>query len=78
MGDEQQLQVALYLLAVRELLGLEPVAALYQPLVGARLAARGLVRDDAPGRYTRTDVVDADGFDAALEHARELAERTAP
>jgi ATP-dependent helicase/DNAse subunit B len=76
-ADEQQLQVALYLLAVRELLGLEPIAGLYQPLVGARLAARGLVREGVPGRYTRTDLVDADEFDAALERARELAERTA-
>jgi PD-(D/E)XK nuclease superfamily len=76
-ADELQLQVALYLLAVRELLGLEPVAGLYQPLVGRRLGARGLVRDDVPGRYTRTDLVDADGFAAALEEARALAERTA-
>jgi RecB family exonuclease len=76
-GDELQLQVALYLLAVRDLLGLEPVAGVYQPLVGRRLAARGLVRDDVPGRYTRTDRVDADDFAAALEDARELAERTA-
>jgi hypothetical protein len=76
-ADEQQLQVALYLLAVRDLLGLEPVAGLYQPLVGRRLGARGLVRDDVPGRYTRTDLFDADGFAAALEDARELAERTA-
>jgi RecB family exonuclease len=76
-ADERQLQVALYLLAVRELLGLEPVAGLYQPLVGARLGARGLVRDGVPGRYTRTDLVDEDGFAAALEGARELAERTA-
>jgi hypothetical protein len=35
------------------------------------------VRDDVPGRYTRTDVVDADGFETALEAARELAVRTA-
>ena len=76
-ADEQQLQVALYLLAVRELLGLEPVAGLYQPLVGRKLAARGLVRDDVPGRYTRTDLVDGGGFDAALEDARALATRTA-
>ncbi len=76
-GDDLQLQVALYLLAVRELLGLEPVAGLYQPLAGRRLAARGLVRDDVPGRYTRTDLVDAAGFDAALDAARELALRTA-
>jgi hypothetical protein len=76
-ADDLQLQVALYLLAVRELLGLEPVAGLYQPLVGRKLSARGLVRDDVPGRYTRTDLVDADAFEAGLEHARELAERTA-
>ncbi len=75
--DELQLQVALYLLAVRDLLGLEPVAGLYQPLVGRRLGARGLVRDDVPGRYTRTDLVDDDGFAAVLEDARQLAERTA-
>ena len=76
-ADELQLQVALYLLAVRDLLELEPVAGLYQPLAGRRLGARGLVRDDVPGGYTRTDVVDADAFAAALEDARELAARTA-
>ncbi len=76
-AEELQLQVALYLLAVRELLGLEPVAGLYQPLAGRRLGARGLVRDGVPGGYTRTDVVDAGTFDAALESARELAVRTA-
>ena len=76
-ADELQLQVALYLLAVRDLLGLEPVAGLYQPLAGGKLGARGLVRDDVPGRYTRTDRVDPDGFAAGLEAARELAVRTA-
>ena len=76
-ADQLQLQVALYLVAVRERLGLEPVAGLYQPLAGPKLAARGLVRDDVPGRYTRTDRVDAAGFDAALDAARDLAARTA-
>jgi hypothetical protein len=76
-SDELQFQVALYLLAVRDLLGLEPVAGLYQPLAGRKLGARGLVRDDVSGSYTRTDLVDADAFDAALEEARELAARTA-
>jgi hypothetical protein len=76
-ADELQLQVALYLLAVRELLGLEPVAGLYQPLAGRKLSARGLVREGVPGGYTRTDVVDADAFAAALENARELAARAA-
>jgi hypothetical protein len=76
-ADELQLQVALYLLAVRDLLGLEPVAGLYQPLAGRTLGARGLVRDDVPGAYTRTDVVGADAFAVALEDARELAAGTA-
>ena len=67
----------LYLLAVRELLGREPVAGLYQPLAGRKLDARGLVRDDVPGDYVRTDKVDAAGFDDALEAARALAARTA-
>ena len=62
---------------MREHLGLEPVAGLYQPLAGRKLAARGLVRAGAPGSYTRTDVVDDAAFDAALEEARELAARTA-
>jgi hypothetical protein len=76
-GEDLQLQVPLYLLAVREHLGLEPVAGLYQPLAGRKLAARGLVRAGAPGSYTRTDVVGDAAFDAALEEARELAARTA-
>ena len=75
--DDLQLQVPLYLLAVRELLGREPVAGLYQPLAGRKLDARGLVRDDVPGDYVRTDKVDAAGFDDALEAVRALAARTA-
>ncbi|HWC85505.1 MAG TPA: PD-(D/E)XK nuclease family protein [Solirubrobacteraceae bacterium] len=42
------LQVALYMLAVRELLALEPVAGLYQPLGGEELRPRGVVASDAP------------------------------
>jgi ATP-dependent helicase/DNAse subunit B len=42
------LQVALYMLAVRDLLELEPVAGLYQPLGGEDLRPRGLVASDAP------------------------------
>ena len=43
---EGKLQVALYALAVRERLGVDPVAAVYQP-VGARdPRPRGVVRDD--------------------------------
>jgi ATP-dependent helicase/DNAse subunit B len=75
-ADQQQLQVALYLLAVRTLLGHEPAAGVYQPLAGRKLEPRGLVRGDVPGRYVRTDVVDDAAFDAALEDVRGLAART--
>jgi RecB family exonuclease len=43
---DDQLQVALYLLAVRELLGREPAGGVYQPLRGEDLRARGIVRED--------------------------------
>ena len=45
---DSTLQVALYMLAVRDLLELEPVAGLYQPLGGEDLRPRGLVASDAP------------------------------
>ena len=44
------LQVALYMLAARELLGLEPVGGLYQALWARDSRPRGLVRDDVPGK----------------------------
>jgi ATP-dependent helicase/DNAse subunit B len=76
-AEDRRLQVALYALAVRELLGLEPVGALYQP-VGARdVRARGIVRDDVPGAYVNGDVLDGEAFDAVLEEARETATRAA-
>ena len=40
---DSQLQVALYMLAVRQLMGLEPVAGLYQPLGGNDLRGRGYI-----------------------------------
>jgi ATP-dependent helicase/DNAse subunit B len=45
---DQQLQVPLYMLAVRRLLRLEPVAGLYQPLGGGDLRARGAFVKGAP------------------------------
>jgi hypothetical protein len=46
--EDQQLQVALYMLAVRRLLGLEPVAGFYQPLGGEDLRPRGVYLNEAP------------------------------
>ncbi len=40
--DDRRLQVALYMLVVRELVGLDPVAGFYQPLRGDDLRARGV------------------------------------
>jgi hypothetical protein len=76
-GEEGRLQVALYLLAARELLGLDPVAGLYQPLGGRELAPRGLARDDAPGAYVATDVAEPREFSQALDEARSRAEAAA-
>jgi hypothetical protein len=71
------LQVALYMLAARELLGLEPVGGLYQPLWSRDSRPRGLVRDDVAGRYVNNDVVDEAGLEEALGEIRERALSTA-
>jgi ATP-dependent helicase/DNAse subunit B len=76
---DDQLQVALYMVAVRELLGREPVGGVYQPLRGEDLRARGVVRDDADAGEL---VIDTDRrareeleaeLDAAAARACELA-----
>jgi RecB family exonuclease len=46
--SDDQLQVGLYMLAVRRLLGLRPVAGFYQPLRGDDLRARGAFTPEAP------------------------------
>ncbi len=71
------LQVALYMLAARELLGLQPVGGLYQPLWSRDSRPRGLVRDDVAGRYVGNDVVDEAGLEVALGEVRERALSTA-
>jgi ATP-dependent helicase/DNAse subunit B len=77
---EDQLQVALYMIVVRELLRREPAGGVYQPLRGDDLRARGVVRDDVDAG----DVVDTDRrtsdelaaeLDAAAARACELAVR---
>jgi RecB family exonuclease len=54
---DHELQVGLYMLAVRRLLGLEPVAGFYQPLTGRDLRPRGVFAPEAPvgRRAVRTD-----------------------
>jgi RecB family exonuclease len=74
IGD-RQLQVALYMLAVRDLMGLEPVAGLYQPLGGRDLRARGVFLEDAPvgAELVGNDGRDPEGLEAELADARERA-----
>jgi RecB family exonuclease len=68
---DRQLQVALYMVAVRRLLGLEPVAGLYQPLAGKDLRPRGVFLQEAPVQkgLIRTDARDAESLRAELEDA---------
>lgn len=74
IGD-RQLQVALYMLAVRQLMELEPIAGLYQPLGGRDLRARGVFLDGAPigADLVATDGRDPEALDAELTAARERA-----
>ncbi|MGH2868434.1 MAG: PD-(D/E)XK nuclease family protein, partial [Solirubrobacteraceae bacterium] len=74
-GPDRRLQVALYLVAVRELTSWEPVAGLYQPLRGDDLRGRGVfvtgtaVAAGVHGRDGRA----ADEFTAELDTAGERA-----
>ncbi len=72
---EHRLQVALYMLAVRDLMGLEPVAGLYQPLGGRDLRARGIYLGGAPvgAQLVANDARDPDELAADLSDAAERA-----
>jgi len=72
-AQDGRLQVALYALAARELLGLAPVGAVYQPLAGPDLRPRGLVCEDGAGTWVATDRVAPEAFDDALAGARTAA-----
>ena len=72
-GQDGKLQAALYALAARDLLGLEPAGALYQPLGRGDRRPRGLVRTGTPGRYVNGDVVEPEALDAALLEIRGAA-----
>ena len=71
-----RLQVPLYMLVLRDLVGIEPLGGVYQALAGER-AARGMLRaesaDDGVGGFVKTDYLDEETFWAQVEGARELA-----
>ena len=79
---ELHLQIPLYMLVLRDLVGIEPLGGIYRALAGAG-QARGILRaderDDALPGYSRNDYVDDDAFwgqiERAQEHARGVVER---
>ena len=73
---ELRLQIPLYMLVLRDLVGIEPLGGLYRPLAGER-RPRGLLRaeakDDALPGFVASDYLDEDAFWAQVEGARDLA-----
>jgi RecB family exonuclease len=72
---EFRLQIPLYLLVLRDLLGIEPLGGVYRALAGKR-ASRGMLRasaaSDLPG-FIPNDYLDDETFWAQVETARERA-----
>ena len=70
----------LYMLVLRDLVGVEPLGGVYQALAGER-AARGLLRhesaDDGVPGFQKGDYLDEDAFWAQVELAAERARRSA-
>lgn len=82
IDSELRLQIPLYMLVLRDLVGIEPIGGLYRALAGER-EARGLLRssareDGVPG-FSKNDYRDEDEFwaqiDRATERARGFVER---
>ncbi len=77
IDSELKLQIPLYMLVLRDLVGIEPLGGLYRALAGER-EARGLLRasarDDGVAGFQKNDYRDEDEFwaqiDRATEHAR--------
>jgi len=66
---KRKYQVVLYMLAARDVLGLDPIGGFYQPIGGRDQRARGLVREDAdPGlKAVKTDRRPPGEFDAIVD-----------
>jgi ATP-dependent helicase/nuclease subunit B len=75
--SELRLQIPLYMLVLRDLVGMEPLGGLYRALAGER-QARGLLRaeaeEDVPG-FSKRDYLPEDEFWAQTERAKEHAVR---
>jgi ATP-dependent helicase/DNAse subunit B len=76
---ELRLQIPLYILALRDLVGVEPLGGVYRALAGRRLT-RGMLResarDDLPG-FAKDDYLDEETFWSQVESARGRAAENA-
>jgi len=72
IDTERRLQVPLYMLVLRDLVGIEPLGGVYRALAGSR-GARGMLRDEAhedlPG-FSERDYLDEETFWRQVEGAR--------
>jgi len=74
--SELKLQIPLYMLVLRDLVGVEPLGGIYRALSGKR-DARGLLRaeakeDGVPG-FSRNDYLEEEAFWGQVDRAQELA-----
>jgi ATP-dependent helicase/nuclease subunit B len=74
--SELKLQIPLYMLVLRDLVGVEPLGGIYRALSGKR-DARGLLRaearDDGVPGFSRNDYLPEDEFWGQVERAQDLA-----
>jgi ATP-dependent helicase/nuclease subunit B len=76
---ELRLQIPLYVLVLRDLVGIEPLGGVYRALSGRRVTRgmlRSSAREDLPG-FAKDDYLDDDGFWAQVETSRERAKEYA-
>jgi ATP-dependent helicase/DNAse subunit B len=76
INSELKLQIPLYMLVLRDLVGIEPLGGLYRALAGER-KARGLLRaeakDDGLPGFSSRDYLDDEAFWGVVERAQEHA-----
>jgi ATP-dependent helicase/DNAse subunit B len=77
--SELRLQIPLYMLVLRDLVGLEPLGGVYRPLAGKR-RARGLLRqteEETLAGYFKNDYYDEEQFWGAVDNAKTKAHELA-
>jgi ATP-dependent helicase/DNAse subunit B len=74
--SELKLQIPLYMLVLRDLIGIEPLGGIYRALAGKR-DARGLLRaeakEDAVPGFSRNDYLEEEPFWGQVDRAQDLA-----